>query len=72
MDNGLREFPLMKTLFEQYSEHFSDIHYCPYCLTIKGDKIVCCQEADFIEFKDLYPEQQKEIIQQELDENQRS
>ena len=62
----------MKTLFEQYSEHFSDIKYCPYCLTIKGDKIVCCQEADFIEFKDLYPEQQKEIIQQELDENQRS
>jgi hypothetical protein len=51
---------------------FSDIHYCPYCLEIKGDKIVCCQEADFIEFKDLYPEQQKEIIQQELDENQRS
>ena len=62
----------MKTVFVQYSEHFSDIQYCPYCLTIKGDKIVCCQEADFIEFKDLYPEQQKEIIQQELDENQRS
>ena len=72
MDNGLRELPLMKTLFEQYSEHFSDIHYCPYCLAIKVDKIVCCQEADFIEFKDLYPEQQKEIIQQELNENQRS
>jgi hypothetical protein len=51
---------------------FSDIHYCPYCLTIKGDKIVCCEEADFIEFKDLFPEQQKEIIQQELNENQRS
>jgi hypothetical protein len=40
--------------------------------SIKGNKIVCCQEADFIEFKDLYPEQQKEIIQQELNENQRS
>jgi hypothetical protein len=62
----------MKTLFEQYSEHFSDIHYCPYCLAIKGDKIVCCQEADFTKFKDLYIEQQKLIIQQELDENQRS
>jgi len=69
--NGFRESH-MKTVFVQYSEHFSDIHYCPYCLTIKGNKIVCCQEADFIEFKDLYPEQQKEIIQQELDENQRS
>jgi hypothetical protein len=71
VDNGLREFPL-KTLFQTYVSEFSDIHYCPYCLTIKGDKIVCCQEADFIEFKDLYPEQQKEIIQQELNENQRS
>ena len=62
----------MKSLFQTYVSEFSDIHYCPYCLTIKRDKIVCCQEADFIEFKDLYPEQQKEIIQQELDENQRS
>jgi hypothetical protein len=71
VDNGLREFPL-KTLFQTYVSEFSDIHYCPYCLTIKGDKIVCCQEADFIEFKDLYLEQQTEIIQQELNENQRS
>jgi len=69
--DGFRESH-MKSVFVQYSEHFSDIHYCPYCLAIKGNKIVCCQEADFIEFKDLYPEQQKEIIQQELDENQRS
>ena len=62
----------MKTLFQTYLSEFSDIHYCPYCLAIKGDKIVCCQEADFIEFKDLDLDQQKEIIQQELDENQRS
>ena len=62
----------MKTLFQIYLDEFSDIHYCPYCLTIKGNKIVCCQEADFIKFKDLDLEQQKEIIQQELDENQRS
>jgi len=62
----------MKTLFQTYVSEFSDIHYCPYCLEIKGDKIVCCQEADFIEFKDLYIEQQKEIINAELDENQRS
>ena len=71
MGNGFRESD-MKTVFVQYSEHFSDIHYCPYCLAIKGDKIVCCQEADFTKFKDLYIEQQKEIINAELDENQRS
>jgi len=62
----------MKTVFVQYSEHFSDIHYCPYCLAIKGNKIVCCQEADFIEFKDLDLDQQKAIIEDELNENQRS
>ena len=72
MGDGFRESSLMKTLFQTYVSEFSDIHYCPYCLTIKGDKIVCCQEADFIEFKDLYIEQQKEIINAELDENQRS
>jgi hypothetical protein len=37
-----------------------------------GNRIVCCQETDFIPFKDLDLEQQKEIIQQELNENQRS
>jgi hypothetical protein len=58
----------MKTLFQTYLDEFSDIHYCPYCLTTKGEKIVCCQEADFIEFKDLYPEQQKQIIEDELDQ----
>jgi len=57
----------MKTLFQFFVEEFSDIHYCPYCLTIKGDKIVCCQEADFIEFKDLDLDQQKAIIEDEFD-----
>jgi hypothetical protein len=59
----------MKTLFQFFVEEFSDIHYCPYCLTIKGDKIVCCQEADFIEFKDLDLDQQKAIIEDEFDQN---
>ena len=59
----------MKTLFQFFVEEFSDIHYCPYCLAIKGDKIVCCQEADFIEFKDLDLDQQKAIIEDELNQN---
>jgi len=62
----------MKSLFQTYVSEFSDIHYCPYCLAIKGNKIVCCQEADFIEFKDLDLDQQKAIIEDELDKNQRS
>ena len=59
----------MKTLFQFFVEEFSDIHYCPYCLTIKGNRIVCCQEADFIEFKDLDLDQQKAIIEDEFDQN---
>ena len=59
----------MKTLFQFFVEEFSDIQYCPYCLSIKGDKIVCCQEADFIEFKDLDLDQQKAIIEDEFDQN---
>ena len=57
----------MKSLFQTYVENFSDIQYCPYCLSIKGEKIVCCQEADFIEFKDLDLDQQKAIIEEEFD-----
>ena len=59
----------MKTLFQFFVEEFSDIEYCPYCLAVKGNKIVCCQEADFIEFKELDLDQQKEIINQEFDQN---
>jgi hypothetical protein len=57
----------MKLLFQTYLEEFSDIKYCPYCLTIKGNRIVCCQEADFIEFKELDLDQQTQIIDNELD-----
>jgi hypothetical protein len=59
----------MKTLFEQYREQFSDILYCCYCLEPKGESYSCCQENHFIEFKDLDIEDQKEIIEAELDGN---
>jgi len=62
----------MKTLFQTYVSEFSDIYYCPYCLNTMGNRIVCCQEADFIQFKDLDLDQQKAIIEDELDQNQRS
>ena len=62
----------MKTLFELYREQFSDILYCCYCLEPKGDRWSCCQENHFIEFKDLDIEEQKIIINDELDQNQRS
>ena len=57
----------MKSLFQTYIEEFSGIQYCPYCLTTKGDRIVCCDETDFIDFKDLDLDQQKSIIEDELE-----
>jgi hypothetical protein len=62
----------MKSLFEQYKEHFAEIMYCCYCLEPKGESWSCCQENHFVEFQDLYLEDQKFIIESELDENQRS
>ena len=57
----------MKSLFQTYLEEFSDIKYCPYCLNVMENKIVCCQESDFIEFKELDLDQQTQIIDDELD-----
>jgi len=60
----------MKTLFEFFVEEFSDIQYCGYCLTIKT--VNCCEHSHYVAFKDLTVNQQQKIINQELDENQRS
>jgi hypothetical protein len=59
----------MKTLFEQYREQFAEIEYCCYCMEARDSKSGCCQENHWVEFKDLGIEDQKEIIQQELDDN---
>ena len=58
----------VKSLFEQYKQEFmsSSVEYCCYCLDTKDDKIGCCQENHFVTFKDLYPEDQQEIINAEL------
>ena len=62
----------MKTqsLYEEYKEEFmkSDIEYCYYCLNAKGGKFSCCHENHFGTFRDLYEEDQKEIINNELDQ----
>lgn len=60
----------MKTLFQTYVEEFSDIHYCGHCLAQQNTN--CCDYSHIVEFKDLTISKQQQIIQQELDENQRS
>jgi hypothetical protein len=54
----------MKSLFQTYLEEFSDILYCGHCLETNKK---CCDENNYVEFKDLTVEQQKKIINQELD-----
>ena len=46
----------------------STTEYCCYCCTPKGSKYVCCGECHFVQFSDLYEEDQNELIQNELDE----
>lgn len=60
----------MKSLFEQYMEAFkedTDTLYCCYCLEPQEGKIGCCQENHFVSFSDLYPEDQRDIIENELE-----
>ena len=58
----------MKSLYQQYKEEFmaSSTEYCCYCLEPRDGKTGCCQENHFVEFKDLYPEDQSQIIEDEL------
>lgn len=56
----------MKSLFEQYRDEFQGIEYCCYCLQPQGDKYHCCQENHFVPFEDLYIDEQKDIIEEEM------
>jgi hypothetical protein len=59
----------VKSLFEQYKQEFmqSSVTYCCYCCQPQEGKIGCCQENHFVEFRDLYPEDQQAIISEELE-----
>ena len=58
-----------KSLYEEYKKEFmaSGTEYCCYCLEPKDDKYSCCQENHFVEFKDLYEEDQQYIINSEIE-----
>lgn len=57
----------MKTFYQQAAEELSDVEYCCYCCEPKGDKISCCHEVHFLEFKDLDEDAQRDIIESEYD-----
>ena len=46
----------------------SDLEYCYYCFTTKGDRIGCCGENHFGTFADLYKEDQDAIVDALLDD----
>ena len=57
-----------KSFYEAIRAEFmeSDQEYCCYCLKPRSG-MGCCQENHFVTFKDLYPEDQQEIINAEFD-----
>jgi len=42
--------------------------YCCYCLETKGDRWSCCSENHFMEFTELYKEDQEILIEEYLSE----
>jgi len=61
----------VKSLYEQFKQEFmaSSVEYCCYCCQPREEKIGCCQENHFVEFKDLYLEDQQAIINEELEQS---
>lgn len=53
---------------ELIRQELANVEFCYYCLEVKGDKWHCCQENHFGLFTDLYPEDQEDILNNELDE----
>jgi hypothetical protein len=61
----------VKSLYEQFKQEFmaSSVEYCCYCLETRDDKIGCCHENHFVEFKYLPDDEQKHIINSEIEQS---
>ena len=47
-------------------EDQAEVYYCCYCLEPQGEKVTCCFENHFVEFKYLFPNDKKQIAQEIL------
>jgi hypothetical protein len=56
----------MKDELQAIYEDEKNVYYCCYCLQPQNGKIGCCQENHFVEFKYLFPNDQKQIAQEIL------
>lgn len=61
----------VKSLYEQFKQEFmsSSELYCCYCTQPHEGKIGCCQENHFVPFSDLYEEDQRDIINNEIEQS---
>lgn len=62
-----RQGDIVNNYIIEYKEQYAYEQYCPYCVTPKGKKFVCCGEMDWVDFKDLDDHTQLEIIKEEYD-----
>ena len=62
-----RQGELVNNYIIEYKEQYAHEKYCPYCVTPKGHRLVCCNEADWVNFEDLDDDTQMEIIKEEYD-----
>ena len=62
-----RQVEIVKNYILEYKEQYAQEKYCPYCVTPKSHRLVCCNEADWVNFEDLDDNTQMEIIKEEYD-----
>ena len=55
----------MKSWLQQFIEEEANQYYCPYCMTPQDNKLTCCDENHFTEFKDFDEETQRQIAMDE-------
>ena len=54
----------LKNELEDIYEDLWNVYFCCYCLEPQGEKIVCCHENHFVEFKYLDADCRQEIAQE--------
>jgi hypothetical protein len=59
----------MKTYREQLHEELlkDTREFCCYCMT-ERHKLACCGEVHYVTYKDMYEDDQKEFLENELEE----
>lgn len=69
---SLKEFinqqeSIVKNLIEDIMNDEARVQYCCYCIERRGEKMSCCGENHWIEFRDLDDDTQLEIVKEILE-----